>query len=140
MNRNEAVAYLEENFGPHRADLGMQRADNALGWKPIIDRAWRYRGVDASSLATGEPETTALNVAALRHFVRVLALRPDISGGMPNQSRRSSQAFANLYTLYQEAVQEAREEGMVIPDEFGSMTQGRILLDVLEPAPEPPWW
>jgi hypothetical protein len=141
FTRTQATAFLQERYGHVAADANLRPEDNALGWKPVIDHALRLVGTAASSVTSGvevsdddlDAFIPALQVAALWHFLGIYALRVNVAGGMPQQSAQEGRIFDNLQALYAMAAADLAAQGITPPDPYGVITQGRILLDVLEP-------
>lgn len=149
MDRTAATTYLTEEYQELAADAKFTTQQTTDAYSTALDMALRQLGVDESDLATADVAQAdvikyiaLMNYYALKRFVRLLAVRFDVSFPGPVSAKRS-QAFEQVRRLYAEAEAEVVNLGFNVG--AGGFQLGRVTLDFNEPSlPEefslPAWW
>lgn len=105
MTREEASIYASEQFAELLTDAGLT-ADHTGGMKAPIDQSLRLLGLPLAGPVESADEyrfTTVLDWAILSRIERAMAIRVDITVDGPSQSKRYSQAVAQVRALKEDA-------------------------------------
>jgi hypothetical protein len=149
MDRPAATTYLTEEYRELATDAKFTSQQTTDAYNTALDMALRQLGFQETDLATADVAQAdvikyiaLLNYYALKRFVRLFAVRFDVSLPGPVGAKRS-QAFEQVKQLYAEAEAEVINLGFNVG--AGGFELGRLTLDFNEPSlPEefslPAWW
>lgn len=105
MTRAEAGVYASEQFAELLVDAGLTAEANG-GMKAPIDQALRLLGLPIAGPVETADEyrfTVVLDWTILSRIERAMAIRVDITVDGPSQSKRYSQAVAQVRALKEDA-------------------------------------
>jgi hypothetical protein len=140
MDRTAATAYLTDQYRELSTDAKFDTGQTTSAYDTVIDMSLRYLGVqeeDLSAAVVAQADITKyialLNYFALKRFLRVLAIRFDVSVGKGALNAQRSQAYQAVSALLKDAEEELLKLGIDLGG-GPSFQMGRINLDFNEPG------
>lgn len=136
MLRSDALLFLNSQpaLVAYAADTGVDQGDSPIGWKSVIDNAFRALGLDTSGEVIASKEQDArllLRYYALEQFADLYAMRVDLNLSTVGYQKSKSQAYKAIAERLKDA--RAAVEVLGYVSGTGAATVGRFTLDYIEP-------